>query len=317
MLDVEEKLRRYSLQKKEIEKINKHLSILDVKLDKAYAEIKTLDKKAEIEALDVQRLENDSMRVLFLKILGRGDEALDLEKQEMLLAYINLRKANESLEILEYEKAILTKKLMKLDFDPEDFEVCLRFKERKLEKIPHVRHQIVSIDLKLDRLTNITKEIHEAVEATKELEEAFQNLQAEISKIDNWNQGVYTLKANTYLSDFAKKRYVKSNIALLSKIEIIAEKVNRELADLKRRHELDVIKKLTIINNFFDVFFDNLLTDWIVKKGLKSTKKTLEICFDKITRMLLTLDRELAIAKEATAELTEERQNIIISADLD
>lgn len=313
MKNVNERLKHFAKEKIQCDRINRHLINLNERIIDAKKKVNNLDFIAEKEAMEVQKLQDNNLKNLFLKYLGQGSDALEFEKQEMLRAFINLKKAQESLEILAFEKNVLKKQILKLDYDPEEYKKLLSLKEQMLDDQPKLKHKIVALDNKINQLVHLPQEIIEAKDAISELQKAFEKLLTQISLIENWNQAAYVIFGKGHLSTQKKKTYIKNNIALLSTIDLLTEKVNQELDDIKRNYELDIAPRLAIINNFFEVFFDNLVTDWIVKKGLKTAKKTIEICIDKIIRMELTLSHESESITKTIKALETEREKLIVS----
>lgn len=316
MEKLEKLITQMILEKDESERIQKYIERLNTKLNKLKIEIEELKARYIEEFEDVEKIENSNWNGLFKQFLGHDDKALEHEKQEMLWAYMSLEKAHKTMEVLQYEKSVLVQKLVKFDYDEEKLTELLKQKEDFLKASPQMRIKLTLLDHKLEHFNKQKKEIMEVLELNAELASLFRAVKNELGQISNWNKALSSYYGRGHYSSYKKKQYIKRNLELIPKIEILNEKLNIELQDLKKKYELDFTNNLTLLNNFFVLFLDNLITDWIVRDGLLSATKTVDMCHAKVERLELMLKHELEQVVKALRALNVERENAVFKGKL-
>ena len=48
------------------------------------------------------------------------------------------------------------------------------------------------------------------------------------------------------------------------------------------------------VGRFIDVFFDNLISDWVIQRKIKNALNNVESTFDKIRRYVLMIEKEMS-----------------------
>ena len=179
---------------------------------------------------------------------------------------------------------------------------------------PQNRIKLSLIDMKLAQIESQLNELNEVLVITDELAKDFNELSHELQKISNWNQAVFNYSGKGHYSSFKKKKYVEKNLRLIPRIYVSNEKLIRELQDLKKKYEIDFSTNLTLLNNFFELFLDNLITDWIVRNGLISSIRILELSQSKLNSLQMMLQHEMITLKKKREEFKMERKKIVLSS---
>ena len=313
MNKLDEQIAKFKVEKQQAERIQNYIKVLNRNIEDTQKEIDSLKSRYVEEVEDVQKIQDKSLSAIFRKVLGTDQEALEKERQEVLWAYMSLEKAQKSLELLRYEKSVLVRQLIGLEYEEEKFQELLKKKEELLKQYPQMRIKLTLIDHKLEKLMIEDKEIREVTDILKDLHDLFIELNKQLDQITNWNQSKKMYHGKGHYSSYQKKQYVKRNQALIPKIEILKDKLNMELKDLKKNYEINLTYNLTMLNNFFVLFMDNLITDWIVRGGISSTRKTVELSLSKLDALGMMLKYELNSINLELEQLKKERLTVIIN----
>ena len=71
---------------------------------------------------------------------------------------------------------------------------------------------------------------------------------------------------------------------------------------------------LDSFNRFIDVFFDNLITDWIIQQKIYNALNNSLNTRDKVTRMVKLLESEKPKVDKAIADLNETKKEYVLRA---
>ena len=88
----------------------------------------------------------------------------------------------------------------------------------------------------------------------------------------------------------------------------------KELLDVYRRIPEDFQLHLDSFNRFIDVFFDNLITDWIIQQKIYNALNNSLNTRDKVTRMVKLLESEKPKVDKAIADLNEAKKEYVLRA---
>ena len=103
---------------------------------------RVLDKKDEIERLmikeleDINNLEKLGVKSIFYKVLGNKEEQLEKERQEYLQVTLQFKEIQNALKVIEYEKALLKKKLVVIDELEKELETLKSIREKEILSKP-------------------------------------------------------------------------------------------------------------------------------------------------------------------------------------
>jgi len=79
-----------------------------------------------------------------------------------------------------------------------------------------------------------------------------------------------------------------------------------------QQFKLDYRNYIKSFSNFLEIFYDNLITDWVVKKNIDNTMHAMENIHDKVTRIHVMLENEVVKTKEYITEEKAFRKEILI-----
>jgi hypothetical protein len=267
---------------------------------------KTLKK----EEKDVERLENRSLRSTFLRILGDKDKQLEKERQEYLQVALKYNELTKSLELIEYEMDLLERKLDdRADIDKRYSELIQIRENEILAEGNDAAHSLVKISRELDSKKLILRDIEEAIDAGHEAYRLSQRLEKQLREARDWGQwDMYGAPGHGWL----KHRSMDRARDYLHKVRHSLIKFENELRDVYPDARIDVDIRVDSINSFFDIFFDNLISDWVVQQKVMNALKHAIRTREQVKRALRDLEAEIPVVREELAKLEKERENIIV-----
>lgn len=277
--------------------------------DRQYLSELTLAMDKELK--DIENLENMSVRGLFIKVLGNRETELERERQEYLAVALKVKELKKNIELHEFEIGILKSKVEEL----ESLNAKLtHLKEQREDEILRLnlpqKVALQSIMLEEDLNSKMIGEIEEAQEVGRSALVHLENVLKHIKQAEKWgNWDMYHGKSKHY----DNLKYAAIDHATQSAIEARNQlmKFQRELADVGHHHKY-VELKIDTFTNFTDVFFDNLISDWIVQRKIKSVVANVEAALDKVTMLLKTLDADFVKCKALISQLKSKRDSLIL-----
>lgn len=289
-------------------KIEIHLINLNKRIKLQGFEVQRFSRIMKKEEEDVHQLDKRGLQSLFQSILGNKQEALEKERQEYLMAVLQFQGAKKNLAALKFEKEVLEKQLSGLFQAEINFDNLFKKYEKSLASQLDIKAKakIKAIDLRILNHEERIAEIREAIRAGKKAEKVLTKIIEDLSEIKTWG--------NTYLARKKKEIYGGGNAADAKKkflyhakndaqkANILLEHFEIEILDIYKQFKLDYRQYIKSFTNFLEIFYDNLITDWIVKEDIKNTSYAIETIHDKVLRILAMLENEISKTKEYILE---------------
>ena len=296
---------------RKLSSIVSHIETIDSKLEEAYAQLKILDKQLDEELKDIQRLESLGVRSMFHKVLGDKEEQIEKERQEYLEASLKFKEYKHTVELLEYEKSLLAKKIDQVPIVEKELIRLkgLREKEILRSQDPQLRESLMDIIDRHDLFVILNKDIKEALEEGEKTEKLLKVVQSYLKKARDWGR-VRTDKRQR--GNSSKSRAIDQAMNNLTKAQLQLNLFDKELRDLGKSN-LSLRIKSNQFNKFTDFFFDNLISDWIVQQKIKSTIGSVEAVQDQVRRICMSLQKEEEACKLKIENLEKEREAILLS----
>lgn len=311
MSDLQRKIKKTIGEVNQVEKIKKHLADLDKRLAVAYKEQDKLAKVLEEEYENLDDLEKLSLKSLFYKVLGSKEEQMEKARQEYLQASLKFDEYKKSIELLEYEKKVLTEKLVKKKDLSGELEKLMKRREREIirgnkkegKTLLHIQQQI-------DHHQVMIREVREALQVGQEAYNVLEQVVGFLRTARNWGRwdmgqrGRGTAHMKHSNIDRARERAYLAQ-QLLHRFE-------RELRDIYNNVEqLNLNIELDSFSRFMDVFFDNLISDWVIQQKIQNALSNVSAVKDRVLRMLEGLRTEEVASTKAIKKLRQQRRNIL------
>ncbi len=292
-----------------LELAKKHLEKTEIRIQKLHNQLLELNNNLEKEYHDVEKLEKLSLEKLFEKILGNKEKQREKERQEYLQAVLKYNECKQSLELLDFERKVLKEKLAEFNKTKSLLYSLIRKREHSLAKDnPEAKELINEINLKSDQKIARKRELYEAITLAKKLILLIDKTLKDLSEITNWgfyefNHPDIHLKKSVYLNRAKKKAYL---------INQLLHQFEDELSDIYPGNDNYGKTNLKVFQNFTKIFFDNLITDWLLLQKIKNTSNSIKNLKNKIIRIDQTLENELLKTDKELETLTRQKQSIII-----
>ena len=88
----------------------------------------------------------------------------------------------------------------------------------------------------------------------------------------------------------------------------------RDLEQIYGGARLNFNLQMESFSRFTDIFFDNLISDWIVQRKIQNALNNVLNVRDQIVRILQSLSAEITKAEEKASSLEQQRKQIIIES---
>lgn len=262
------------------EKIELHLKNLDRVLIEKEAALSKTQALVDKEAQDIAKLEGRNLPALFMFFLGDKERQLEKERQEHLQAFLQHQSAENAIKELKEEKNTLLKSYSSKFRVEEQFDNLLKKQQRKLKSAyPDIFDQLIFFEEKIANHQAKTKEIKQAIREGRKTIQVLEIVLSQLIKITDWGR-----KAK--ISRPAKDKLQST----VNRAETTLLKFEKELYDITDHYGLDYIQQIEDIKDFIGRFYDNLITDWIIKNRIENSKGFVQSSIDKISRIVAMLD---------------------------
>lgn len=274
-----------------LKSINSHVDEIDIKLKECYAMLKKYDKQLDKELKDIEKLEGLGVKSLFYKTLGNKEEQLEKERQEYLELSLKYKQYNKEVEIMEYERELLTKKLNDLDSITE--KLASLKESRKLEILSNpnselrntFQEQLHQLDINHALSKELSEAIQEGIKAMKALDVIIQYLQ----KAGEW--GRWDMYSKDRKAGYMKQQSIDLAVNNLPHAQHQLNIFVRELRDLGESKIVFNIENIQF-DKLRDFFFDNLISDWIIQQRIQNTLSNIVSNKSHVKRIVLSLQTE-------------------------
>ncbi len=298
------------IARRRLEKVSRHYNKLTERHARESNDIEILAKALKKEERDVQRLENLGIRSLFSRILGDKEKQLEKERQEYLQVALKYNELTKSLELIEYEMDLLERKLDDKPEVEQRYEKLIERREREiLEEGSGAASSLLKISRALDEKQVLLRDIREAIDAGQEAYRLSQRLEKQLKEARDWGQwDMYGSSGKGWL----KHRAIDRARDYLHKVRHALIKFENELRDVYPNAHIDVNVRVERIDSFFDIFFDNLISDWVVQQRIMNALQHATRTKRQVSQALRDLEKEIPSVENEIEDLMKQRERTIV-----
>ena len=295
-----------------LEKANERVKSLQYETDKGHADILVLEKRLEKEYQDYASLEGKSIKGLFYSVLGSKEDQLEKERQEYLQLSLQYDQAKESLKLKEFELEVLQKKVLQFRASKTKIADLKLQREAFLFKAPTTDGQRLRKVIKnMDAATRLHRDIDEALAVGQQLTGAVSQMIKLLSSARNWGKWDVYNKNKTY--KYHKRTNIDRAQRSASQIQSILGSFVREVRDVYPDFRgIQVNFDLNRLNGFTDVFFDNLISDWIVQQKIVNSLNDVKTFHDRVTRLLQSLQVDKEKTVNNLTQLNQDKDDLLM-----
>lgn len=234
-----------------------------------------LETKLNKELDDVERLEHISFESIFLRIIGKMDDELSLEKKEAEIASLKYDMCNSELAAMKNEITELEKQIKDFGDCEEQYEQLMKEKEKHIrESGSKYAHELFHLEEAIEDYESLKIELIEAIEKG---EEVITSTDCLIDEIDRAICPSYN--RNRIASNIDRHIHIEGSKVELEQIKIQLIKFKAELIDVNIRCDVQINIDGALL--IFDKLFSGLFTYELVAAVLMQARKnTLEFKSD-------------------------------------
>jgi Chromosome segregation ATPases len=294
-----------------LKKIGNRLEDLNREIIGLEGKISFLVKQVDKESEDIEVLKKTGIKSLFYKVLGSKEEQLEKERQEYLEANLRYDEVRKSLELLSYERNILEDKIKYLPKTERRYQELLKLREEEiLSSNPKLANKINTIDAQITEREKMIFEVDEAMMIGQDAAQLLNQVLDKLNKAINWGQWDMTGRRGQ-MSSHMKHRQIDQAKNLAYKAKISLTQFEKELRDIYGPEDFGLTVRIPSFSSFTDIFFDNLITDWIVQQKIQNTRSGVVGIRDKTQRLLSTLKGILPKIESEIIQLEEARKTVL------
>lgn len=307
MDDILVELRKKVDQKKRIEN-----NLIELKKQRTALteELIQIESKLNKELDDVERLEQISFESVFLRIIGRMEDELSLEKKEAEIAALKYDMCNSELGAVKKSIAELEEQRKALGDCEEQYELLMKEKEKLIrESGSQYALELFHLEGVIADYEYLKKELREAIEKGEEVYSCAGTLMKEI------NRALYPIHSrNRVASNTYRHIHVEGSKAELDQIKIKLIKFKAELVDVNVRCDVQINIDGALL--VFDRLFSGLFTDDAVFNILKQAHKdTLEFK-ENIGTVVSKMRNKLEDVERAIVHIKRKYKELVYEANI-
>lgn len=284
-----------------------------IELESAQSKLDKLHGIMVKELEDLSEIESKGLKTFFYKVLGSKEEQIEKERQEYLTASLKFNEYQKTVEILEFELDLLKKKLGDSTSLKKQLEVLKSQRENEiLRSHPALAQQLLGLSKQVDELYGFRKELVDVetvgTKCIKSLNDMVQYLK-QAKQWGNWDMVGGNRSRQAGYSKMAAIDKAK-NISVWVKHELM--NLNKELKDVGHQNG-EFQLNMDNFNSFTDIFFDNLITDWVVQQKISNTLSNTVSVRDRVVLILKSIQSEIAKSDKQINTLNLEKDRILLS----
>lgn len=295
---------------KSIELAKKHLGKLGIRLTEESARLQELSDLLDKEYEDVRQLEQLTLKGLFQKFLGDLEQQYEIEKQEYLQAVLQYKECKKTVELLAFEQRVLQEKVEKESEVLHSLETLIQERTSIVsQKYPKIKDELISISHQLDRNRGYQKELREALVVGLKVEEVLKRM-IHLLKLgrDQSDWGVYTAHSrNVYYTN----SHLDEAQQLSYRAKQLLQELEDELEDIYAYKSIRRWSKFEEFIHFNDIFYDRLISDWMVQQEISSAINHLVGTLDSINRITATLKVQIKTTQRNIDYLNTRKKEVI------
>ncbi|MCB0669577.1 MAG: hypothetical protein KDC80_27320 [Saprospiraceae bacterium] len=312
-MDIHQELKDTLEELQQSQRIDRHLNQLTEQLNKAYQDLENLEKKLKKEFSDIEKLEKLSVKGLFHQILGSKEEQIEKERQEYLQASLKYDEAKKSVELLEYERNLLKGKADGLPQIEKKLNKLIKQREKLLIKNnTPTGKKLLDLLLIMDTNREFTGNIQESKKSGNEVLLVLDKMIQHLSQAKNW--GHWDMAGRQRGASYMKHNQIDRARDLSYHAKHLLVRFENDLKQIYGAQKFNLDLELDSFSRFTDIFFDNLISDWIVQQKIQNALSNVQSVRDKIIRLLQSMDSEINKATNKLSELEEQRKKLIIDS---
>ena len=285
-----------------------HLAKLEARLEEENLRLQGLEQILEEEYEDLQEFDQLNIINLFHRLLGNSEAKHEILQQEYLYAFLQHRECKKSIELMLFEKEVLAEKIEAEKGIEAKITELIRDREGVIGKqYPKIRSKLISIDQQLDVQFDYLRELRETISRCLEIQQVFGQMSRSLEKVKSsalWSlQHEKINRIHGVHLEEAQECFYQARQLLL--------KLDDDLEDIYAFKAIGRWNKFEELKYFNHIYYDRLISDWVVKGQIDSTLHYLDGIIDSVDRISKTLETQMERTDKKIERLEMEKDELI------
>lgn len=269
------------------EVVGDRLTHVNEKLAKLVIKEKAYHQRSLEELEDVKQLEELGLKFLLNKVLGNLDKALEKERKEYLAAVLKHRSIEEEIIVLKYEKEILKKKYKSPSKINEELNALIKKKEFLLKAHDtNYTREIFKRESEIGRYKLLNQKSNNVLQKAGSAMKLVVEMKSGLLLVKDWRssgKGKY--------ASVVKKKYISRSKKKAVQAKVELEEFGDMVQELFDEAQFDFA--LDSFDDFLDIFYDNLINDFVTRNKLGDTVLGLEKIIGDISSTTEIINRDI------------------------
>jgi hypothetical protein len=313
MPDIHKELKETFAAHQSLLRIERHLAQVNEQLVEANKNLDVLESSLSKEFRDIEKLERLSLKGLFHQVLGSKEEQIEKERQEYLQVSLKYDEAKKSVELLEYERSLLEGKTNDIKKIEASLNRLIKQREKLLiESNSQAGLQILDLLLIIDTNREFIGNVQQVQKMAAEVVAMLDQMIGHLRHAKNWGQ--WDMAGRQRGASYIKHSSIDKARDLAYHTKHLLVRFENDLSHIYGRQQFNLHLEFDSFSRFTDIFFDNLISDWIVQQKIQNALSNVLSVRDKITRISQSLTQEIRKAEQKVVAVEEQRKELVIKA---
>jgi hypothetical protein len=313
MSDIKYQLNETFKSFNQLRKVETYLLELNNQLAREYAKLEAFGKVVDQHKDEVDKLEKMSVKGIFYKVLGNKEQQLEKDRQEYLDAFLKYNEAEKAVELMEFERKTLEKKLKSKG--PMELKLARLIKKREKELLkenPKTGGEIINIQKQIEHQQKMQVEVSQALQVGNQASKVLTNMLKYLQQAQNWGQ--WDMAGRRRMADYHKHSAMDRAKALSHEAQKVLIRFKAELKDVYNEVNFSFKLKFDDVSKFTDIFFDNIISDWLVQQKIVTSLKNVALIKKQVDHSIRTLNAELPRIEKAIEKLEVKKEKLILKS---
>lgn len=309
--NTKEELKTTLKEYQDLDRVIRYIADLDAQIDEHELTVTKLENHQFKEFEDLQKLEGNSLKSVFYKVLGNKEQQLEKERQEHLQASMKYEAAKKSLDLLSYERGVLEKKLTDADILKSKIELLKKKRAGEIMASGSLAGQrMLEIVTENDAHRHLQNEIDEALSVGSRASDLLGQIVNNLRQASNWGQ--WDMSGRRRTSSYTKHSYIDRAKSLSHSAHNVLRQFEMELRDVYRQQNYGLDVEIASFSRFTDIFFDNLISDWVIQQKIQNSLSSVVAVRDKVNRLMGSLQADDNKILDDLARLESEYEALVM-----
>lgn len=298
-------------QQAEQDGLEVQLAVADRRLEAATERCARTTEALAGELEDVARLEDVSMTRILASLRGRRDTDLDRERAEAEAARYAAAEAESRRRAARADVDSLVARIAALGDLTARRIALLEQREAEVAADPAARATAARLDevaTSLGRLEAEQQQLEEAIEAARAAAHSLDRAARHLGSASDWST-FDTFLGGGMLTDMAKYDNLDKAGALMREADAALGHLATELADVRMTSVGGI--EVTQLTGFFDVWFDNIFSDWAVRERIREAAGRVAQARTGVGRTGIELEQRLSACQAEVERLRARREELL------